>query len=168
MKIGIFYASTTGNTERAANLINDALQGSADVALYNVASDGLDAMADCDVVILGTSTWNYGELQDDWASHDTLDGISLAGKKVAVFGLGDQGGFSDTYVNGMGILADAAVANGGELIGAWPTDGYNFSDSGAVRDGKFVGLALDEESQGDQTEDRIATWTSELKATLGL
>lgn len=168
MKIGIFYASTTGNTERAAGLISDALSGAADVEVHDVAADGLDAMSGCDVVILGTSTWNYGELQDTWASHETLDGISLAGKKVALFGLGDQGGFSDTYVNGMGILAEAAEAAGGELIGAWPTDGYEFSESRAVRDGKFVGLALDEDSQGDQTEDRVAKWTTQLKSELGL
>ncbi len=168
MKIGIFYASTTGNTERVAGLIRDALQDAAEVALYNVASDDLNEMTNCDCVILGTSTWNAGELQDDWASHETLDGISLAGKKVALFGLGDQSGFSDTFVNGMGALADAATNAGGELIGAWPTDGYDFSESAAVRDGKFVGLAIDEDSQGDMTEDRVTQWVAQLKAALGI
>ncbi len=168
MKIGIFYASTTGNTERAAELIRDALGSAAEVALYNVASDDLAAINDCDAVILGTSTWNAGDLQDDWASHENIDGISLAGKKVALFGLGDQSGFGDTFVDGMGILADAALANGGELIGFWPTEGYDFSESKAVKDGKFVGLVLDEDSQSDQTEDRVSAWVSQIKSELGL
>ncbi len=168
MKIGIFYGSTQGATEHAAGLIRDALQDAADVAIYNVASDDLNEMTNCDLVILGTSTWNSGELQDDWMSHETLDGISLAGKKVALFGLGDQSGFSDTFVNGMGILAEAAKNAGAELIGAWPTDGYDFTESAAVCDGKFVGLALDEESQSDLTEERINTWVAQLKSELGL
>ena len=56
----------------------------------------------------------------------------------------------------------------GKTIGAWPTDGYNFSESRGVRDGKFIGLALDEDNQGDLTESRIKTWSGQVKQAFGI
>ena len=100
-KIGIFYGTTTGVTEDAAKKIGEKLDG-ADV--YNIAGNE-DKLGDYDVLILGTSTWGFGDLQDDWQTAlDALSNLDLKGKKVAYFGSGDQMTFSDTYVDGMGIL----------------------------------------------------------------
>ncbi|EAH9105226.1 flavodoxin, partial [Campylobacter jejuni] len=43
------------------------------------------------------------------------------------------------------------------------TDGYTFEASDAVVDGKFVGLALDNDNQEDQTESRIDAWVEQIK-----
>ena len=116
-----------------------------------------------DNILLGTSTWGGGELQDDW-----FDGVSLvkeadlAGKKVAVFGCGDAVSYSDTFCDGMKELYDAALATGATIVGQVATDGYEFDDSAAVVDGKFVGLPLDEENEDDKTEDRIDAWIPTL------
>ena len=32
-----------------------------------------------------------------------------------------------------------------------------------VKDGKFLGLPLDEDNEDDQTDDRIAAWVEQLK-----
>ncbi|MCG7586580.1 flavodoxin, partial [Photobacterium sp. OFAV2-7] len=120
---------------------------------------------DYDLLILGTPTANYGEMQPDWDCFvPELEDADLSGKKIALFGLGDQVDYPDSFQDAMGDLADLIVEAGGELIGQWPTDGYEFNDSRAVKDDKFVGLALDEDRQPELTDDRIATWLN----TLGL
>ena len=57
---------------------------------------------------------------------------------------------------------------GGETVGYWSTDGYEFTESKAIRDGKLVGLALDEDNQSDLTEERIKTWVAQLKQEFGV
>ena len=102
-KIGIFYGSTTGVCEDVANKIAEQL-GDADV--YNIAGNE-DKLGDYDVLILGTSTWGFGELQADWIdSVDALGSLDLNGKKVAYFGTGDQSSFSDTFIDGIALLND--------------------------------------------------------------
>ncbi|WEM43246.1 flavodoxin FldA [Photobacterium sp. DA100] len=159
--IGIFFGSDTGNTEKVAEKI------AAKLALepQDIAGTSSDIFDDYDVLILGTPTANYGEMQPDWDYFvPEMEEADLTGKKVALFGLGDQVDYPDSFLDAMGELAEMVEEAGGELIGEWPTDGYEFNDSRAVKDGKFVGLALDEDRQPELTDDRIATWL----ATLGL
>jgi flavodoxin I len=68
----------------------------------------------------------------------------------------------------MGILEEKISEQGGTTVGYWSTEGYEFSESKAVRDGKFVGLALDEDNQSDLTEKRIKIWVTQLKTELGV
>ena len=63
-KIGIFYGSSTGSTSEVAQRLAKALGAEANV--YDVAgADAADAAA-FDVLLLGSSTWGIGDLQDDW------------------------------------------------------------------------------------------------------
>jgi flavodoxin I len=167
MRIGIYYGSTMGNTQRAALLVGEQLKSLGEVSLHDVAADGIADMASVDLILLGTSTWGVGDLQDDWLPYETLSGMDLTGRKAAVFGTGDQQGYSDTYVDALATLAEALENAGATLIGSWSTEGYDFAESRAVQDGKFVGLALDEDNQSDLTEDRIAQWVAQLKTELG-
>ncbi len=108
-------------------------------------------------------------MQSDWEDfYDELDNIDFTGKKVAYFGSGDQVGYPDTFQDALGILEEKISENGAETVGYWPTEGYEFSESKAVRDGKFVGLALDEDNQSDLTEERIKSWVTQLKPEFGL
>ena len=166
MKIGIFFGSTTGSTAAAADLIKNDLSSLGEVNVINIADSSPAAMNDYDFVILGVSTWGFGEMQDDWVGNESLDGANLQGKKVALYGLGDQSGFGDTFLDAMGILADAAETAGGTIIGHWPTEGYDFGGSTAVRDGKFVGLALDDDNQSNLTAERVTQWTILLQNEL--
>lgn len=159
--IGIFFASDTGNTEKVAEKIAARLE----LETNDIAGCSNEVFDDYDLLILGTPTANYGEMQPDWDCFvPELEDADLSGKKVALFGLGDQVDYPDSFQDAMGDLADLIVEAGGELIGQWPTDGYEFNDSRAVKDDKFVGLALDEDRQPELTDDRIATWLN----TLGL
>jgi flavodoxin I len=49
------------------------------------------------------------------------------------------------------------------MYGFTSTDGYNHSDSKALRDGKFCGLMCDEDNQYDLSEDRAKDWIDQLK-----
>jgi flavodoxin I len=115
---------------------------------------------------LGASTWGLGEVQDDWVGKEALSGVDLAGKKVAVFGTGDQDGYPDTFVDAIGILANSAQRAGGSLMGQWPTEGYTFDSSEAAKGDSFVGLPLDEDNQTALTDERITKWCQSLKQTI--
>ena len=156
--IGLFYGSLTGYTESVADEIASKL-GNIKVGLHDVAHCHADAMTAYDYLIMGTPTWGDGELQKDWESYVRhFDSAGLSSKTVALFGLGDQAHFGDRFLNAMGTLYDKVVSCGATVVGGWPTDGYAFNDSTAVRNGEFVGLALDEANQPDLTSERIARW----------
>jgi flavodoxin I len=168
-KIALFYGTQTGNTATIAEMIQEKLGGDSVVALYDAADISASDLAEYDCLIIGCPTWNIGDLQSDWEIiYDDLDDIDFSGKKIAYFGPGDQVGYADNFQDAMGILEEKITSLGGTTVGYWPTDGYDFNESKALRDGKFVGLALDEDNQSDLTEERIATWTAQLKSEFGL
>lgn len=163
-KIAIVYGSTTGNTESAAQKLQTALAGA---ELFNVADVSMKELGSYDLILLGTSTWGVGDLQDDWdGAIGDLSSLDLSGKKLAFFGTGDQESYGDSFVDGIGALYDAALAAGGECIAQVSADGYSFEESQAFRDGKFVGLPLDMDNQDDETDRRIAEWVEQLKNEL--
>ena len=168
-KIGLFYGTQTGNTQAAAEMIQQQMGGESVVELFDIADVATDDFANYACIIIGCPTWNIGELQSDWEGfYDELDNIDFNGKKIAYFGAGDQVGYADNFQDAMGILEEKIASLGGATVGYWPTEGYDFSDSKAVRNGKFVGLALDEDNQSDLTESRLQSWTTQLKSEFGV
>ncbi|QYO68509.1 flavodoxin FldA [Leptolyngbya sp. 7M] len=169
-KIGLFYGTQTSNTQTAAELIQKEFGGDSVVALQDISQTEPSDFDEYQYIIIACPTWNVGEMQSDWESFydDELDNIDFSGKKVAYFGEGDQIGYPDTFQDAMGMLEEKISELGGETVGYWSTEGYEFSDSKALRDGKFVGLALDEDNQSELTEERIKTWVAQLKTEFGL
>lgn len=164
MKIGLFYGSTTCYTEMAAEKIRGII-GANLVDIYNVKDDSLSLMENYDLLILGISTWDFGELQEDWAAiWDEVSKPNLQGKTVALFGLGDQEGYGEWYLDAMGMLHEALKPTGAKFVGYWSTDGYEFEASKALtEDGsQFVGLALDEDSQYELSDERIENWVEQI------
>jgi flavodoxin I len=170
-KIGLFYGTQTGNTQSAAELIQKEFgRDTVDlVDLHDVANADTADFQTYDWIIIGCPTWNIGELQADWEGfYEELDDVDFSGKKVAYFGPGDQIGYADNFQDAMGILEEKVSALGGTTVGYWPTAGYDFTESKAVRDGKFVGLALDDDNQSELTGERIQQWVAQLKREFGL
>ena len=142
--ICVIYGSSTGTCQGLAEKIGQQLSVQDD-GIIDVQNLSADVVNKYDVLILGTSTWGAGEMQDDWYDGvKVLKQAGLQGKTVAVFGCGDSESYSDTFCGGMAELYNAAKDAGATMMGEVATDGYNFDDSEAVVDGKFVGLALDE------------------------
>jgi len=162
-KIGIFYGSTTGNTEKIATLIQREF-GEENADLYNVDIVEKEDVGKYDFLIFGVSTWGVSDLQDDFEDFlEVLDEVDFTGKKVALFGLGDQSTYTESFVDAMGILYDRLKKIGVNIVGAIPTKGYSFERSMAVVKGKLVGLAIDEEFESELTPERVRNWVNQLK-----
>lgn len=158
---GIFYGSTTGTTEAVAEDIAKQL-GITAADVHNVADASADETNKYDLLLLGSSTWGCGELQDDWYGFlDALKAKDLAGKRVALFGCGDSGSYPDTFCDALGLIYEGLQATGCTFVGAYVPEGYDATDSLVCNEGKFVGLAIDESDPG-KTDARIASWCRNL------
>ena len=165
--IGIFYGSSGGNTARVAGRIATKLGAVGDSDIYDVGKAKAEHLTPYDVLLLGSSTWGMGDLQDDWEGFlKTVAAADLSGKKVALFGCGDALSYPDTFCNAMGAIY-RAVKDKATVLGFTETDDYSFDDSEAVVDGHFVGLALDEDNESSLTEERIDRWVEQLKKEVG-
>ena len=167
-KVGLFYGSTTGKTADAAEQVQSALGGDSVVDLVEI--EDANALADYQYLIIACPTWNIGELQDDWAAvFDDLDDVDFSGKTVAYMGTGDQVGYADNFMDAMGQLEEKISSLGGKTVGYWSADGYDHEASLAIRDGnKFCGLALDDDNESEKTEDRIKTWSTQIKQEMSI
>lgn len=161
-KIGIYYGSTTGNTQDVAEEIAKKL-GVDKADLHDVAKAKAD-YSPYDVVLFGTSTLGLGDLQDDWEYYiDKVKKADLAGKKVALFGCGDSSSYSDTFCDGVGKIYDVVKGKDCQLIGKVSDEGYTYDSSEAFVDGQFVGLLIDNDNEPNLTAERIFGWIENLK-----
>lgn len=172
MKIGLFYGSTTCYTEMAAEKIQQYFADKAkfktefDVELFNIKETPLSKINDFDLVIMGISTWDYGQIQEDWEGHwDDIATLDLSGKIIALYGMGDQIGYTEWFQDALGMLHEQVIAQDGFVIGFWPNQGYEFEASKALTEdnSQFVGLALDEDNQYEQSDERIALWCQQIQ-----
>ena len=159
----VVFGSSTGTCEAIAEKIAQKL-GSEAIDVQNLTADVVNNNQN---LILGTSTWGAGELQDDWYDGlKVLQGADLSGKTIALFGCGDCESYGDTFVGGIGELFNALKTSGATFVGAVDIDGYTFGDSEAVVDGKFVGLPLDDVNEDDKTDARIEAWIAAISPNL--
>jgi flavodoxin long chain len=167
IKIGLFFGSSTGATRQVASQISESIQRRRPwtVELLDVAEFYLEEMAEFSYIILGIPTWDHGQLQRDWEEiFEEFEEIALDGKLIAVFGLGDQVGYPDTFGDALFFLADKARGRGATLVAPWPATGYTFKSSWAIENDEFLGLIIDEENQPDLTDARIESWVDRVIA----
>lgn len=173
-KIGIFFGTDTGNTRKIAKSLAKKLGDAAD-APVNINKASIDDLLKYDSLILATPTLGEGELpglpaggeSESWEEFlPQFEDADLSGKTIALLGLGDQVSYGDNFADALGILYKQVKAQGAEIVGQWPTEGYDFSASKAVVDGKFVGLVLDQDNQEDQTDERLTAWLEQVKPAL--
>lgn len=169
--IGIFFGTDSGTTRLIAKKMAKKLGELADKPL-NVNRISVEDMLAYDALILGTPTYGEGQLPSrstgvkDGSWEEFLPELcahDLTGKKIALYGLGDQDKYGHRFANGMFELYSRLKNAGATLIGDWPTEGYEFSESKSVIDGRFVGLVIDNSNQGLLTDERIENWLSQIK-----
>lgn len=159
MRVTVIYGTDGGNTRRIAEQIASRIGGKP-VDICTAANSDFE---DCDLLILGTPTCGYGDLQYDWENRlSVFAEVDFADRKVALFGLGDQATYADTFADAMGVLYEELAGRGATVVGSTSTEGYDFYSSRAVHDDHFVGLVLDEDVQAEKTEERIASWIASL------
>ena len=162
-KIGLFYGTSTVKTAKIAVKIKKEF-GDAQIDIVPIEEAWQKDFESYDNLVLGVSTWFDGELPSYWDEiTPELESLNLKGKKIAIFGLGDQVKYPDNFVDGIGMLAETIEATGAKLVGLTSTEGYNFAHSRALRDDKLLGLAIDIENQSGKTDKRIADWVEQLK-----
>lgn len=166
-KIGLFYGPEGGNVERVAKLIAGKIDVN-NIEIHKIKEVEAGKLAEYSNIILGISTlgkhtWSSDNSGNDWDIFlPKLKGINLKGKKVALFGLGDHIAYADFFVDSMGDLAEYVKEIGATLIGQVAAEGYEFSESRAFVNGKFVGLPIDEDFEADLTEERVDKWLEEI------
>ncbi len=162
--IGLFYGTTTGNAKEVAQLIQKEFGADA-VFIKDISGVKAADVEGFDYLIFGASTTGEGDLQYDFEDFlPEIPKLNLKGKKVAIFGLGDQDSYSDSFADAAGLIYEALQPTGATFVGQQSTDGYEYDESKAEVGGQFVGLIIDEENQGDLTSKRVKDWVEKLKA----
>ncbi|SMO69685.1 flavodoxin I [Saccharicrinis carchari] len=167
-KTGVFYGPAKGSVAKVAIVIAQQL---------GEDSTDLTAIKDCDasslngyeklifgISTLGRSNWDSEHEDDDWDVFFThLNQVNWKNKRVAIYGLGDQINYPGHFVDAIGWLYQRLKALNVDVYGAVPDEGYQYTDSEAIVDGKFMGLPLDEDNEPEKTHPRIKNWLNDLK-----
>jgi len=167
MSVGLYYSTSTGNTEQVAEYIA-GLTGIEDY--MDIGDAEPDDILAHEAIIVGAPTWHTGAdtersgtSWDEWL-YSTLPGMDFTGKKVAIFGVGDSSGYADNFCDATGELYDCFTARGATIMGMTPDqDGIEYEETKSVRDGKFVAKTFDEDGYSDISEERAADWVNQLK-----
>ncbi|MEA3318253.1 MAG: flavodoxin [Bacteroidota bacterium] len=170
-KIGLFYGPIGGATEKIAKKIADAL-GNENVDIINVKTAKASDIEKYENIIMGISTigketWEADNVSNDWdVFFPELDKIDYSNKSIAMFGLGNHISYSLHFVDALGILAKNILPKGANIVGRIGLEGYDFKESKAVFDNKFIGLPIDEDFENNLTDKRISDWVEQLKNEL--
>lgn len=172
-KIALIYWPKGGNVECTAKRIGEKFDAG-QVDVYDAASIQVTELANYDALILGGSTagaehWTNATDQNKWNRlFKELSPAAIKDKPTAIFGLGDQLLYPRHFVDEMAVLKNEFEKMGARMVGQWPIDGYQFTESKAVQKGHFFGLALDEDRQPELSDARITTWVANLKKDFSL
>jgi flavodoxin I len=172
-KTAIFYGPVGGSTEYVAKKIHEII-GKDNCDLNPVLTSVMEDLEKYDNLILGIATigmetWQAEKPKSGWFTFvSDLGKADLKGRKVAMFGLGDHIRYADHFVDSLGEIYEVALKRGAEIVGSVSTEGYEFGESKAVVDGRFVGLPIDEDFQSDLTLKRIKTWVKEILPEFGM
>jgi flavodoxin I len=162
-KIGVFYSFNSNKSAKIGKKIIEAF-GIENIEVIDAEKVDEESFKQYDNIIVGVPTWFDGELPIYWDEFvPALEEMDLKGKKIAIYGLGDQIGYPENFNDGVGIFANIVFSQGAEIVGYTQADEYNFENSKAFENGKFCGLCLDQENQARLTQKRINDWVEQLK-----
>lgn len=167
IRVGLFYGSDTGNTDAVtSDLI--AQWSKTPITAIEACDMTISDYDRFDFIFIGLSTWYDGDLQSDFEDFfEDFKLINFTDKVVALYGLGDQYGYAEYFVDGLGILGKVIEENGGKIIGLWPCDGYDYLESKAqYSDSLFYGLALDDDNEVHMTPHRLKKWLAQVENEL--
>lgn len=174
-KIGMFFGTETGTTRLIAKKLYKLLGDEVADKPINVNRISAEDFLKYDALILGTPSYGVGDipglsagcLERNWEEFLAQLGTpDLSGKRIAMFGLGAQERYSERFASSLVALYNVFANLGAEMIGDWSTEGYEFEQSASVVDGRFVGLVIDQRTQGMYTEQRLKNWMDQVKPQL--
>lgn len=168
--IGIVYWPKRGSVELNAKRIRQEW-GESDAEMIPLRDMDLDILKKYKYLIFGCSTVGADTWRDAYTGNPWLafyakmskTNFDLQGKKVALYGLGDQILYPWHYVDELARLGKELTEHGAVIVGKWPAEGYEHTESKALKDDFFLGLALDEHNQPDLSPVRIREWIADLR-----
>ena len=120
MKILIVFATNSGGTQLAADLVRETLvKNNYQVTVKEVRETNIDEFNDFDLIILASPSWDYegleGQPHPDYRPFmEKASANKFTAKKFAVIGLGDS---SYTYFCGAVVILENFIRElGGSLI----------------------------------------------------
>ena len=158
-------AKLGGNTETIAFQMKQEIDAIADwdAEVHNIGATTPEKMLEYQYIIMGVPTWNTGQLQDDWEIFlPNFADMDMSGKKVAMFGLGDQNGYGYNFLDALGMLGDAVLKADADVWGLWKTNSYEYEESLAEVEDYFLGLGVDQDGQQEMTTKRIKDWVAQV------
>lgn len=165
MRVGVFYGSCSGITGNVARKIAEAFEAD-EVINMEEDFDSVDQLLAYELLFLGSSTWGQGDVQRDWV--DPLleigdEELDFSGKTIALFGAGDAKTHGEHFVSALGKMYDLFKERGASFVGFFPTEGYAFEASLALKEGMFCGLPIDEVNEPEKTQARVEAWIAKVK-----
>ena len=150
----LVYATKTGDTKVVAEYIASKLGFDIKDAKELNENDVQNASA----LIFAVSTHGQGQIFANFENKlEMLNGIDLAGKPVALVGIGNQERHGNDFCSG--LSAFLPVLWNAKLVGLTEPDGYKFSYSRAFINGKLLGLTIDYKGDKDW-QSRADKWVS--------
>lgn len=171
-KIAIFYGPLKGAVNRVADKVKDAI-GEDKVVMVPVKDATVADLEKYDKIIFGLSTvgkdtWDSSYTNVDWGKFlPEIGKTKYYGKTIAIFGLGDHVTYAHGFVDHIGLLGRTLKKNGAVLVGQVPTEDYEFDESEAVVDDKFMGLPVDEDFEPELTDKRVKNWVELIRPDFG-
>lgn len=174
--IAIYFGTDSGTTRLIAKKIAKKLGPEQAMKPLNINRTSVETFLAQDKMILGTPTYGEGILPGgstgitagSWEEFlESLDAHRLDGKRIALYGTGDQEKYGEFFVDAMYLLYERFTELGATLIGGCDPNGYTFEKSKSLVDGRFIGLALDNHTQSALTDERIDRWLDECLPEFG-
>ena len=167
MAYTIFFATSTGKTEDIAEKLKELLPGTECKDVDNINS--AEELTSAESLICCVPTWNTGADEGRsgtaWDTYvEEIPNMDFNGKTVAIVGSGDSSSYSEYFCEAMEELYTAFLQAGAKIIGKVPTEGYTFDESKSIIDGKFCGLAIDEDNESELTDDRLSKWIKQINS----
>jgi len=172
-KIALIYWPEGGNVETIADKLVKKI-GTPKIIKMSLLKLEKDTLLECSHWIVGGSTvgshvWEDANDSNKWnVFFKLLNELDMTQKTVAFYGLGDQVLYPNHFVDGLGLLYLEFAKHEALIVGQCDVDGYKFLESEGVIDGKFAGLALDEDNEYDISDARIENWLKIIGPSFGL
>lgn len=177
MKAALIYWPKGGSVEKATERIYNRFHLTFGLPMdrFELGDVTPEKLAGYDLFFVGGSTvgadsWQDAYAGEKWGPFNTNVKENypdlFKGKKVALYGLGDQILYPEDFVNDMALLKKRFEELGAVIIGSYFDSNYEFSDSAAFDGESFVGLALDEVNQDDLSETRVENWLAAIKKSI--
>lgn len=166
-KILIIYAPQGGYTEKIAFEISKKLSdySCSLISGIDLTTEKLNNYTNIIIGIatLGNDAWSSKNQDPDSSNiQKIISQYDFSDKIIALFGLGNSILYPSHFVDDMGIFEEQLLKQNAKIIGYTNSKNYTFKDSKALRGDLLCGLAIDNDTEPEKTNDKISQWVLDI------